>query len=275
MSQTEEAIIARRVHGPNGTPALLCVPKAPGRYACAMVLHERYGFVPHTENLTRKLAAAGFVVLAPVFFEVPDQEALLRGDVRGKVDIDEDQVVQACEDVVRCLGDVPGADPDHLGIVGVCQSGRYPLAWAAKHHLDAAIIFYGAIVPAEWDAKETQPSLEALLDRMTTTRSDQVIGIFGEADHLIPIDAVLRFRNALEQRNISYQISIYPNMPHGWLNETMPGRYRPVEAQLAFDEAVAFLRMKTDPRASSKEIEWAFRSVKSPDYDFTKNTRLA
>jgi carboxymethylenebutenolidase len=274
MSLTEEAIVERRVHGPNGTPALLCVPKVPGRYACAMVLHEKYGLVPHTENLARKLAADGFVVLAPdLFHEYPDQEALHRGEVW--VDLTDEGVLQGCEDVLRCLGDVPGADQDHLGIVGVCQSGRYPLVWAAKHHLDAAIIFYGGITAGAWDATEKEPSLATVLDKMAAAHSDQVLGIFGEEDHLIAVDDVLRFRNELEERNISYRISIYSSMPHGWLNDTMPGRYRAAEAQLAWDEAVTYLRMKTDPRARSEEIAWAFRSVKSRDYDFTKNRRLA
>jgi carboxymethylenebutenolidase len=274
MSQAEGAIVERRVHGPNGTPALLCVPKVPGRYACAMVLHERYGLVPHTENLARKLAADGFVVLAPdLFYQIPDQEALHRGEIWA--DLTDDNVLQGCEDTFHCFSEVPGADPDHLGIVGVCQSGRYPLVWAAKRHLDAAIIFYGAITAGAREATEKQPSLETVLDKMATARSDQVLGIFGEADHLIAIDNVLGFRNALEQRNISYQISIYSSMPHGWLNDTMPGRYRAAEAQLAWDEAVTYLQIKTDPRASSKAVEWAFRSVKSQNYDFTKNTRLA
>jgi carboxymethylenebutenolidase len=274
MIQTYETIVERRVHGPNGTPALLCVPKVPGRYACAMVLHERYGLVPHTEDLTRKLAADGFIAIAPdLFYEIPDQEALHRGEIWA--DLTDQNVLQGCEDVFRCFSEVPGADPDHLGIVGVCQSGRYPLIWAAKHHLDAAIIFYGGVTGGAWEATEKMPGLATVLDAMTTAGSDQVLGIFGEADHLIPIDAVLRFRNELEQRNISYQISFYSGMPHGWLNDTMPGRYRPAEARLAWNEAVAYLRSKTDPHVSSKEIEWAFRSVKSRDYDFKKNKRLA
>ena len=48
-------------------------------------------------------------------------------------------------------------DPEHLGIVGVCQSGRYPLVWAAKHRLDAAIVFYGGITGRAWETTEQLP----------------------------------------------------------------------------------------------------------------------
>jgi carboxymethylenebutenolidase len=273
VSQTAAAIDERRVHGPGGTPALLCVPKVPGRYACAMVLHEKYGLVPHTENLARKLAADGFVVLAPdLFYEYPDQEALHRGEVW--VDLTDENVLRGCEDVFRCLRDVPAADPDHLGIVGICQSGRFPLVWASKHPLDAAIIFYGGITGHAWETTEKQPSVATLLDSMVVKHNDHVLGIFGERDHLIAVDDVLRFRNELEQRNMSYQISLYADMPHGWLNDTMPGRYRPAEAQVAWDEAVTYLCMRTNAGARSKEVAWAFRSVKSADYDFKANRRL-
>ena len=52
----------KRVTGSAGTPGLLCWPKAPGTYPCIMILHERYGLTPHTEDLARKLAADGHVV---------------------------------------------------------------------------------------------------------------------------------------------------------------------------------------------------------------------
>jgi carboxymethylenebutenolidase len=93
---------------------------------------------------------------------------------------------------------------------------------------------------------------------------------------LISIPNVQRFRNALEERNLSYQITIYPNVPHGWLNDTMPGRYRPDQAQAAWDEIIAFFTAQLAAGANGQtEVRWSFRSVKSVDYDFTKAVRLA
>jgi len=60
-----------------------------------------------------------------------------------------------------------------------------------------------------------------------------VLGIFGEDDHVISISDIQRFRNELEKRNHSYQITMYPGVPHGWLNDTMPGRYRPEAYRIA------------------------------------------
>ena len=50
-----------------------------------------------------------------------------------------------------------------------------------------------------------------------------VLGQFGEADHVMSVDSMLAWRNAFEQANKSYRIRVYPDAPHGWFNDTMPG----------------------------------------------------
>lgn len=273
MTATVSGIDEARVKGKNGTPALLCWPQVGGTYPCVQILHERYGLVPHTEDLARKIAAEGFVVLAPdLFWSFPDQVALHKGDVGVKPT--DDEVQSGCEDVFPCFENVKGADPSRFGMIGVCQTGRYPLVWGAKRKIQAAITLYGAAQAADWEYTDRHPDgIDRLLDKMVAMKSTNVLGIFGEGDHVISIDDVLRFRNALEQRNLSYQISIYPSVPHGWLNDTMPGRYRPAEAKQAWDETIAFLKEKLAPGANGQQITWSFRSVKSPSYDFSKNVR--
>ncbi len=68
-----------------------------------------------------------------------------------------------------------------------------------------------------------------------------VFGAFGEADHIISLDDVLRFRNCLEANKKSYDIHIYRGAPHGWLNDTMPGRYRKTEAEAGWAAQQRFL----------------------------------
>jgi carboxymethylenebutenolidase len=271
MTAVVEGIDEKRVTGKAGTPALMCWPKVAGTYGCVQILHERYGLVPHTEDLARKIAAEGFVVIAPdLFYDFPDQVALHKGDVGAKPS---DAEVQACcEDLFPLFSTVKGADPSRFGMIGVCQTGRYPLVWGAKKPIKAAITLYGAAQAPDWEYTDRHPDgIDKLLDKMA--KDTAILGIFGEGDHVISIDDVCRFRNAVEARNLSYQIAIYPSVPHGWLNDTMPGRFRPEAAKQAWDETIDFLKAKLAPNANGKEIVWSFRSVKSTTYDFTKNVR--
>lgn len=260
-----------------GMPVLLARPAAPGTYPCVMILHERYGLVQHTEDLARKLAGSGFVTIAPdLFYDFPDIPALRAGETFARPS--DGQVLAACEDAFALYATVPGADAKRFGLIGVCQTGRYPLVWAAKHPVQAAVTLYGAAYDSDWERTDLHPDgLDGLLDKMGAAKPrPNVLAIFGEGDFLISIPNVQRLRNALEERNLSYQITIYPNVPHGWLNDTMPGRYRPDPAKAAWDEIIGFFTARLAPDADGQgEVSWTFRSVKSVDYDFSKAVRLA
>jgi hypothetical protein len=54
----------------------------------------------------------------------------------------------------------------------------------------------------------------------------------------------------------------------------MPGRYRPVEAEQAWSLLLAFLAETFEGRWPH-QVEWDFHARTSPDYDFSKNVRLA
>ncbi len=57
----------------SGARAYFARPEGAVVMPCAVLLHERYGLVQHTENLTERLARDGFVALAPdLFFRHPD-----------------------------------------------------------------------------------------------------------------------------------------------------------------------------------------------------------
>jgi carboxymethylenebutenolidase len=263
-------VIETRPVAPGGTPALVCRPDAAGTFPCFILLHERYGLVQHTEDLARKASAAGYVVVAPdLFFTHPDQAGLHAGTITVKpADTD---VLALLEDAFALFADVPAADSSRLGMMGVCQTGRYPFVWAKHHPLQACIALYGAAQKRDWEVTPQQPwGMTGLIDAIDCA----VLGIFGEKDHIISFDDVVRLRAALESANRSYQLTIYAGAPHGWLNDTMPGRYRPEIAKATWDEVMAFLHETLVAGRSGGTIDWKFTARKSADYDFTKNVRL-
>jgi carboxymethylenebutenolidase len=260
-----------RKTGKAGTPVVLYEPPAAGSHACVFVMPERYGLVRHSLEIAQRIASNGYVVAVPdLMYKHPDQEQLHLGNVDcNPSDAD---ILLMLEDSMPVVASVSGADLERIGMIGVCQSGRYPLIYAAKHPIAAAIIFYGAAHDAEWHVTDIHPcGVDGLIEQMKRTN---VLGIFGEGDHVISIGDVTRFRNAIEKYNHNYQITLYPEVPHGWLNDTMPGRYRKEAAEAAWDELLTYLKAKLSPQgAAGNEVEWIFRARSAVDYDFTKKIR--
>ena len=89
----------------------------------------------------------------------------------------------------------------------------------------------------------------------------------------LTLDDVLRFRNCLEANKKSYDIHIYRGAPHGWLNDTMPGRYRKTEAEAGWAAQQRFLAEVFSGQWDGV-VRWQFASDSGKDYDFSKNVRM-
>jgi carboxymethylenebutenolidase len=252
--------------------AVRALPKAQGKRPGVIILHERYGIDQHTKDLTVKLAQAGFVGLAPDLFHRfdGDRKAVLRGEQR--VDLTDDGALEDLNGAVEYLKRSPNVDAARIVIIGVCQTGRQPLLVAAKRSdIGGAVVLYGAIGGKEWMSNELRPTpVEDLVAQVNCP----VLGIFGEADHIISVDDVTRFRNALEKAKKDYQIRIYRDAPHGWLNDTMPGRYRKEPAKDAWNLMMSFLKKCFVNGWDGDRVSWTFESDFSKQYDFKKNVRM-
>jgi carboxymethylenebutenolidase len=99
--------------------------------------------------------------------------------------------------------------------------------------------------------------------------------VFAEKDHLISRDDVHRVRNTFEDANLSYRMKVYADAPHGFLNDTMPGRYRPETTREAWAFLLDFLRDVFDGGWPHGRVLCEFSNDMSKGYDFTKNPRVA
>jgi carboxymethylenebutenolidase len=142
---------------------------------------------------------------------------------------------------------------------------------ANRDDIAGVVVLYGAIGGKEWDGNELRPTpIEKLVSRV----SCPVLGIFGEADHIISVDDVIRFRGCMEWSKKSYHVRLYRDAPHGWLNDTMPGRYRKEAAKDAWSLMMSFLKKCFAGSWNKDRISCTFESDYATQYDFTKNVRL-
>ncbi|MBT3793070.1 MAG: dienelactone hydrolase family protein [Rhodospirillales bacterium] len=267
---TDKDIIVKDVTCAGGMPAYVAKPSDEGKNASIVLMHERYGLVDHTKDLARRFAHDGYTCIAPdTFFCHPDQDALHRGDDR--YDLTDDEAVENLSAAMDALEANEGSDLSRCAVMGVCQTGRHPLILATKRPIAAALVWYGAASKREWEVNDCQPRA---LAEVIADLDCPVFGSFGEADHIISLDDVRRFRNCLEDNLKSYSINLFRGAPHGWLNDTMPGRYRKEQAETAWATQLEFLAWLFDPARDKSEIEWDFNCGSSSDYDFSKNVRL-
>jgi carboxymethylenebutenolidase len=252
-----------------GMPVFFAAPDRVASSPCVIVIHERYGFVPHTRDLAQRFASDGFVAAAPdLYFAHPDQEALHRGE--ANCDVADPDALAALEAVIDMLTTVPRADTGRLAVMGVCQTARLPLVVAASRPIRAALLWYGAAQPREWAVNNTYPRP---LDDVIAAVDCPVLGMFGETDHLISVDDVRRFRDCLERHRKSFSIHLYRDAPHGWLNDTMPGGYRRAQAEAAWADQLAFLTAVLAPDYDRTIRVQRYAADIAPDYDFGRNVR--
>ena len=219
-------------------------------------LHERYGIVQHTTDLAHKLVDAGYVTI------VPDLFCRFTGDRH---------VLQDVDAIVAYLRTLPDVDCSRIAMIGVCQTGRQPVLISAyRDYLAGIVVMYGAIYNADW---ESQPLRPEPIDKLLAQVSCPVQGIFGELDNLVPFDNVLRLCNILATARKSFDIRVYADAPHGFLNDTMPGRYRAAQTQAAWSQILSFLDVVLNQGWNKERVIWRLESDTSLHYDFSKNRR--
>lgn len=247
-------------------------PQGGDPHVGVIVLHERYGLVQHTLDIAARLATSGYLAVAPDLFSrwEGDAEALARGDIRATVS--DDSCAATIDTWVEWLGGSAGLDPGRVVVMGVCQSGRYPIVSASRRDdLGALVVFYGAAKEDDWGTDANQP--KAMRELITTVRTPGLF-VFGEADHVISVEDVRRLRDCLEAARCSFRMMLVPEVPHGFLNDTMPGRYRPAAAEQSWAELRRFLDEVFAGGWPDDEVRWEFTSRIAADYDFSSNVRL-
>jgi carboxymethylenebutenolidase len=194
-----------------------------------VVIQEWWGLTSHIADMTNRLAAEGFVALAPdLYGGSTTHDAEEAGRLMRQLPVD------------RAATDLGGA-VDYLlaheavvgrkvGAVGFCMGGGFVLVLAAQQgeKIGAAVPFYGAL-------GEDYPSFANL--------SAPMLGHFGEQDTMVPPDAVTALADRIEaESGRRPDFRLYP-AGHAFVNdENHLGTYDPEQATIAWNETLNFLR---------------------------------
>jgi carboxymethylenebutenolidase len=194
-----------------------------------VVIQEWWGLTSHIADVTNRLAAEGFVALAPDLYGGTTTHD---SDEAGRL-MQELPVDQAATDLggaVDYLLAHEAVTGDKVGAVGFCMGGGFVLVLAAQQgdKIGAAVPFYGVL-------GEDFPSFENL--------SAPLLGHFGEEDEMAPPEAVEDLAERIEKESgIRPDFRLYPS-DHAFFNdENLLGTYDPEQALKAWSATRDFLR---------------------------------
>jgi carboxymethylenebutenolidase len=204
----------------------LARPKDKGKRPAVLVIHENRGLNPHIEDVARRLAAEGFLALAPDLLSVnggtPDDEDKAR-ELHNKTD--REAMIAAAVAGAAFLAAHPEST-GKVGTVGFCFGGGVVNRLATDSpDIAAAVPYYGIQPPAEKVAAIKAPLL------LQYAENDENI------DKGIPA-----FEAALKANNKRYTIYIYPGTQHAFNNDTGAARYNKAAADLAWSRTLTFLK---------------------------------
>jgi carboxymethylenebutenolidase len=204
----------------------LARPAAGDRFPAVLVIHENRGLNPYIEDVTRRLAVAGFLAFAP------DALTPLGGypgnDDQGRAMQRKRDRAEMTEDFIAAARMLQGhaESTGKVGVVGFCFGGGMAneLAVRIPDVITAAVPFYGR----QPDAEDVPKIKAALLIH------------YAELDKRINAGWPA-FEKALQAAGTSYTAHMYPGVNHGFHNDTTP-RYDEAAAKLAWERTIGFFR---------------------------------
>lgn len=214
--------------GGGSIKAQLSMPAdAKGKLGGIVVVHENRGLNPYIEDVGRRAALAGFLSIAPDAltplggYPGNDDAGRELQSKRNRNDMLEDFI--AAYDYLKNHIDCNGK----AGVVGFCFGGWITNMMAVRiPTLSAAVPFYGG-----QPAAEEVPNIQAPLLL-------QYAGLDTRVN-----DGWPAYEAALKANNKTYTAYTYPNVNHGFHNDSTP-RYDKAAAELAWERTIAFFKEK-------------------------------
>jgi carboxymethylenebutenolidase len=226
VAANDIAVVARPVpfQGSDGQlRGYIARPAKDGRYPIVLVCHENRGLTPHIEDVTRRVAKAGYVGMAV--------DLLSREGGTAKHDYEAvpgllskappERHVQDFASGLAFAKSQPFARADRAGMTGFCFGGG--VTWrvaAGVPELRAAVPFYGLPVPAA-----EVPKIKAA-----------VLALYGERDQRINAN-IPAIEEAMKANGKTFRKIIYKDADHAFHNDT-GDRYSAAAAKAGWDEAL-------------------------------------
>ncbi|WP_432484061.1 dienelactone hydrolase family protein [Kineococcus esterisolvens] len=191
-----------------------------------VVVQEWWGLTDHVVAVVDRLAADGFVALAPDLYGGRTTHDSAEA-ARLLTELPVERATRDLAGAVTYLLERPETTSPTVGAVGFCMGGAFVLTLAAQQgeRVGAAVPWYGVPGP----------------DTDYSGLRAAVLGHFGEEDASVPLEGVRAAAERIRRHSgVEPTFHVYP-APHAFYNDERAG-YRREAAELAWARTTAFLR---------------------------------
>ena len=195
-----------------------------------IVIQEYWGLVDQITRTCDRLAAEGFMALAPDLYHgktvpltEPDEAA--KEMMALSMDVTAKELNGTVDELVRRSG------RDRVGVIGFCMGGGLALVLGTQRpDAVAAVVTAYGLIP--WpDAAPDYSKLNA-----------RVLGHFGDNDDFFTPDAARELEVDIKQLGKDVQFHIYEGVGHAFFNDDRPEAYDAAAGELLWQRTLAFFR---------------------------------
>ena len=228
-----------KYRGVNEMTAYLVRPKQLRKYPSILLIHDSQGLDSHIKEVARRLALAGFIVLAPDALapmggtppDLKEASAMMKRLGKDKDTlVDEHNKIDVDKNFESAIGKIRGYDFSNgrVGLVGIGWGGTLAIRLAVRSSdVPATVSFYGQ------------------MNQFRGGGNLQTAFLFHvpEDDKRI-INQLFDFENKLIKADVQYTIHRYPDTKSGFFTEVRPRLYQEDQAIVAWERTLDFLNDK-------------------------------
>jgi len=199
---------------------------ASGRGPGVIVIQEWWGLVPHIKDVADRLAAEGYVALAPDLYH---GKTTTEPDEAGKLMMSM-KMDEAARDMAGAFDYLKAhnATTGKIGSVGFCMGGGLSLYLATLRPVDACVIYYG-VVPGG-----VKPDINNI--------KGAVLGHYAENDAWASPETAEALRKQIAGAGKQVEFYTYPGTGHAFFNDDRPEAYVADAAKLSWERTLAFYK---------------------------------
>jgi carboxymethylenebutenolidase len=194
-----------------------------------LLVTDMFGITPFYRGSAEKLANAGHIVIVPdIFFRVGElTEISPEAALERRARLDENRLLGDLNTVLSWIRD--RYDQQRVATIGFCVGCTQVLDLATLRNDLITACFYG--FPARLP-NSTARTAAAPMDHLDTL-TGPIFGVWGRADQAVGIPNVEQFAAELEDRKIEADITLYPDVGHGFMAGLGSGDGSPADVHAA------------------------------------------